>query len=239
MKDAAVAKAADMASRGTPAMEGPTSLADMIHGMHSDGDCHTSSTLLPAWFDEDRYRKSHVFFTRHALSILISWHVSLTLGFSLPNLLTALVFTGDSNTPAKALARYELTAQLLIEWHLGNIMTPGNKDKAFMSLQGVRGIHASVRKDMSAASTGTDPTVWMSQVRRCSRRFMGWVRFGRHVCCPLAQAHWRWRLLRLLFRLLTAAIRAPPPPPTAKSTTWGQCRLGSWARSRSTRRHLG
>ena len=141
---------------------GPTSLAELMKGLHHDGDCHSSSTVLPAWFDLARYQKSHAFFIKHALSILISWHVSLTLGFSLPNLLTALVFTGESNTPEKALARYELTAQLLIEWHVGDIMKAGTK--AFASLQGVRGIHANVRKDLAAASGGsTDPRVWMSQ----------------------------------------------------------------------------
>ena len=75
--------------------------------------------------------------------------MSLTIGFSLPNLLDALVFTGDSDTPAKALVRYMDTAKHLVDWHVGDVFNPTTA--AYKSVQAVRNFHASVRKDADKA----------------------------------------------------------------------------------------
>jgi hypothetical protein len=99
---------------------GPRSLADLDKGKTISGDCGNSPKSLPAWMmDEDskeRYTRVYKYFEHHAITLSISWHMSLTIGFSLPNLLGALVWTGDSDTPAKALERYMDTAKHLVEW---------------------------------------------------------------------------------------------------------------------------
>ena len=52
--------------------------------------------------DKQRYLRTRAFFHRHAVTLAVSWHCSLTMGFALPSLLDALVYTGDSNTPPTA-----------------------------------------------------------------------------------------------------------------------------------------
>ena len=75
----------------------------------------------PDWYDLDRFETVIPFFKQHAFTMTLMWHTSLVIGFSLNCLLEALVFTGDSGTPKKALARYMLTFERLIDWHSGNI----------------------------------------------------------------------------------------------------------------------
>ena len=77
------------------------------------------------------------FYEKNMFSIILAWHCSLTIGFSLPTLLSALVYTKNSNTKKKALKRYLNTGAHLASWHMGDIFDPTTK--AFTSLQFVRG----------------------------------------------------------------------------------------------------
>ena len=98
---------------------GPSSLADLKKGANVDGDDGSDPSTPPPWHDPAQYELVHTFFKDHLLTLVLMWHCSLTIGFSLPALLEALVFTGDSNTPKKALARYMLTFKALFDWHDG------------------------------------------------------------------------------------------------------------------------
>ena len=71
--------------------------------------------------DMDRFNAAQNFFEQHAMSLTVSWFCSLTIGFAIPTLLDALVFTTDSNSPEKALKRYLATAQHIFQWHQGDI----------------------------------------------------------------------------------------------------------------------
>ena len=60
------------------------------------------------------------------------------MGFSVADLLSALVFTGASSTPQSSLKRYLDTFKHLVFWHGGDIF---QQDAiAFQSVQGVRGL---------------------------------------------------------------------------------------------------
>ena len=109
------------------------------------------------------YAKTAPFFRRHALTLAISWHCSLVIGFALPALLDALVFTDDSSNPDKARARYNATFKHLIDWHLGDIFDPRNA--GFKSLQAVRNMHAGIRSALNTQLPGKCPDgkQWMSQ----------------------------------------------------------------------------
>jgi len=94
-----------------------------------------------------RCLRVHRFWEEHAAQLGLSWHCALVIGFSLPSLLGAIVFTGDSDTPQKCIKRYASTGKHLAMWHTGNIFDPA--DPAFTSLQTVRHMHSGVRDSMN------------------------------------------------------------------------------------------
>ena len=158
----APASSADAETPGKPIV-GPRSLADLKKGAQLDGDNGSDPTVPPDWLDLARFERTMPFFRRHAFTLTLMWHCSLTIGFSLPALvsarrqrgspapsaprhrpahaaaaphatgprvsltalvrlarrrgraqLEALVFTGASDSPQKALARYIRTFQRLV-----------------------------------------------------------------------------------------------------------------------------
>jgi len=136
---------------------GPTCLEDLKAGAGVNGDSRISPHTLPPWMDFARYHKAQRFFEEHAISLTMAWHCSLVMGFSLPSLLSALVFTQQSGTPAKSLQRYIRTFQHLTAWHLGNVFDPASK--SFASLQQVRQLHSGVRSAMDQHMPGK---TWIS-----------------------------------------------------------------------------
>eukprot|EP00041_Stephanoeca_diplocostata_P039901 m.1638108 g.1638108 ORF g.1638108 m.1638108 type:complete len:437 (+) comp26846_c0_seq1:238-1548(+) len=143
---------------------GPSTLADLHAGFKETGDCGTSNTVPPDWYDEARFLRVNAFFQQHAATLVVVWYCSLAIGFSLPALLGALVFTGNSSTPSECIKRYVATFQHLMDWHLGNIFDPTSK--AWKSVNAVRGMHEMVRTDINGTlPPGSCPGggVWMSQ----------------------------------------------------------------------------
>lgn len=110
----------------------------------------TSNTVPPDWYDEERFLRVNAFFRQHAATLVVCWYCSLTIGFSLPALLGALVFTGNSSTPPECVKRYTATFQHLMDWHLGNIFD--STSKAWKSVNAVRGMHEMVRTDINGIS---------------------------------------------------------------------------------------
>eukprot|EP00930_Biecheleria_cincta_P000985 TRINITY_DN102164_c0_g1_i1.p1 TRINITY_DN102164_c0_g1~~TRINITY_DN102164_c0_g1_i1.p1 ORF type:complete len:442 (+),score=74.45 TRINITY_DN102164_c0_g1_i1:147-1472(+) len=175
---------------------GPTCLEDLKEGAGVNGDSGISPLTVPPWMDFARYHKVQRFFEEHAISLMMAWHCSLVMGFSLPSLLSALVFTQQSGTPAKSLQRYMRTFQHLTAWHLGNVFDPASK--AFASLQQVRQLHSGVRSAMDQHMPGT---TWISMYdMACVQSgFMGAItilpnKFGIHASNELLEDYvFFWR----------------------------------------------
>lgn len=133
-------------------LDGPTSLDDLRQGADVDGDSGISPLTLPQWMDFGRYDRGRAFFREHTFSLVMAWHSSLIIGFSLPELLAALVFTGASDTPEESLKRYVRTFQHLAHWHLGNVFDPASP--AFTAVHQVRTLHHGVRGAMEKKMPG-------------------------------------------------------------------------------------
>jgi hypothetical protein len=131
---------------GSVQLDTPKSLEDLHRGVVVDGDSNISPLQLPPWLDMGRCLRVHRFFEEHSMSLGIFWHCALVIGFSLPSLLEALVYTHATDTPATSLKRYMRTAQHLAAWHTGNIFDPASA--AFASIQTVRQTHKGVRGSM-------------------------------------------------------------------------------------------
>lgn len=170
-------------------MAAPKSLADLKKGASTDGDCGSDPTIPPPWLDLERLARTEVFLKKHAFTMALIWHCSLTIGFSLNSLLEALVFTGKSNTPQKSIARYTATFQRLLDWHMGNVFD--SSTKAFSSVQDVRHMHAGVRMSMDQAHfKQSDKWITMYDMAVVQTGFMGALatigdKFGLH--CPAEQ----------------------------------------------------
>jgi len=131
---------------GSVELDTPKSLEDLQRGAVVDGDSNISPLQLPPWLDMGRCLRVNRFFEEHAMPLFLLWHCALVIGFSLPSLLGALVFTHASDNPEASLKRYTRTGQHLAAWHMGNIFDPASP--AFASVQSVRQMHRGVRDSM-------------------------------------------------------------------------------------------
>eukprot|EP00929_Paragymnodinium_shiwhaense_P086687 TRINITY_DN47153_c0_g1_i1.p1 TRINITY_DN47153_c0_g1~~TRINITY_DN47153_c0_g1_i1.p1 ORF type:complete len:429 (+),score=63.16 TRINITY_DN47153_c0_g1_i1:72-1358(+) len=162
-----------------PQPVGPHSLQDIKAGKDTDGDTGHSPLQMPPWLDMERYLRVRRFFMENAMSLVLAWHCSLVIGFSLPPLLAALVFTHASDTAKESLERYARTFAHLARWHTGNIFDPASE--AFKSVNQVRSLHAGVRHKMETKMPGfkaitmydmaTVQTGFMGAITRYSTRF--------------------------------------------------------------------
>lgn len=144
---------------------------------------HSYATLSTT--TKHRCDRGRAFFTKHSFQLVLAWHSSITIGFSLNNLLTALVFTNNSGTPKKALARYVRTFAFLAEWHLGDVWDAASPSDAYSSVATVRSLHRAVRSAMDKSMPGKR---WMTMydMALVQTGFMGAITiepsgFGLHV----------------------------------------------------------
>ena len=126
----------------------PTCLADLRKGRDVCGDSHHPAGEKPPWLTPEIYNPARIkqFFDDNMFSIVFAWHVSLVVGFNLPELLEPLVYTGNSSTPKKSLERYANTGKFLMQWHEGDVFDATTD--AFKATQSVRTFHAAVRSRM-------------------------------------------------------------------------------------------
>lgn len=100
----------------------------------------------PEWFNEDRFQRGQQFFRKHLAAHLLALYCSLLSGLGVVNLLVALIFTGQSDTPSKAYARYLRTYFHICWWVYGNIWDKENN--AYKSISNVRNLHHGVSQAM-------------------------------------------------------------------------------------------
>jgi hypothetical protein len=163
----------------------PRCLSDLQRGARVCGDCGSDPTARPAWatralYDPDALK---AWFEAHLFSLVLAWHCSLVLGFNLPGLLAPLVYTRESDTPAKALARYLATFGHLAGWHTGGDLFDA-ASPAYASVATVRTFHAAVRRNMNRDEprAPADPA-WISAYN------MGCVQSGFCGAVTLVPAH--------------------------------------------------
>ena len=97
----------------------PRCLDDLKKGARVCGDSGSDPAERPAWATRALYDPAVIksWFDDNLFSLVLAWHCSLVLGFNLPGLLAPLVYTHESDTPKKALARYLATFRHLATWH--------------------------------------------------------------------------------------------------------------------------
>ena len=120
-------------------------LSYLEDGKLIDGDSEAPHAF-PVDFDMDKFHRGRHFFRDNVFSCSITMFFSLIIGMSIPEFLEALVFTGETNSPQKAMERYLMTHKHILYWHYGNIMEFGST--AYNSIKTVRAMHAHVRSKM-------------------------------------------------------------------------------------------
>ena len=153
-------------------------------GRYQHGDSGLSPELPPD-FDIMKFNRGRHFFKENIYSCTKAMFFSLIIGMSIPEFLEALIFTEETNTPAKALKRYLYTYSHVLKWHYGNVWD--KTSTAHKSILLVRSMHDKVRNKMHAAHSDRNRQ-FLSQYDMgvVLSGFMGGVimypRFGGIIC---------------------------------------------------------
>lgn len=124
-------------------------LRDLEDGKYICGDSE-KPLLPPDDFDMRKFERGRQFFRDHIFGCINAMFFSLIIGMSVPELLNALVFTGESSTPQKAQKRYLQTFRHVALWHYGNVWD--EYSEAHKSIVKVRNMHKKVRVQMEEHS---------------------------------------------------------------------------------------
>ena len=131
-------------------------LDDLTRGIDDIGDSESSPSVPPEWLDKNKFHRGQLFFQRHILGMINILYQHLIIGFNLQNLLEPLIYTHQSNTPAKALKRYLQTLHHLLLWHTGDVWKPGTL--ASQSIHNVRNMHNKVANEMNSKEKSHERT---------------------------------------------------------------------------------
>ncbi len=137
-------------------------LEQLKRGRYVPGDSGASMERVPDWMDRDRFRRGRLFFLEHCGAISVGFHLALAAGFTVNSVLTPLIFTGKSNTPAKALTRYLRTWRHIVLWHVGDVWDAPH-GAAHLSIRQVRDGHRRVGERMRQGKKPEDGTMYVSQ----------------------------------------------------------------------------
>ncbi|XP_035827730.1 uncharacterized protein LOC101846682 [Aplysia californica] len=160
------------------------SIAYLEDGKYVNGDSGEPHTI-PDAFDKDKFHRGRRFFKDNLYSCTMGMFFSLIIGMSIPEFLEALIFTGESDTPKKAIRRYVMTYNHVLKWHYGNVWEENSAAKN--SILFVRSMHEKVRSKMHLG-LGTKHKKFLSQYDMgvVLSGFMGCIimypRFGGIVC---------------------------------------------------------
>ncbi|XP_054264017.1 uncharacterized protein LOC128987248 [Macrosteles quadrilineatus] len=121
--------------------------------------------LLPAWYNEEKFRRGQKYFYDNYFSLFVSKLSGLLVVLAVPSILKVLVLTGQSSHPLSAFRRYLDTISHMLEWYDGDLTNPNSR--ASKSLLGVRGRHCHATRRASKAGYG-----------QISQRDMALTQFG-------------------------------------------------------------
>lgn len=158
-------------------------LEDLESGATEACDESSAQDDRPAWLDIEKFKRGQQFFQKHIVVATLAMHCSLVVGFSLVNLLNALVFTQKSNTPGKAMKRYLDTFLHIYKWHTGDVWNNPD-DPAYQSLRHVREMHHKVAENLREQTEGHKRD---TSVKAVHRKFESNVKSAHHSEVYLSQ----------------------------------------------------
>lgn len=113
----------------------PKTLDDLRQGENLIGDqfAEMDRPLKPVWFIEEKFLRGQQFFRNYVLSVVIAYFMSLLIGFVVPPLAEAVIFTSRSAGPENSRKRYMSTMAHIYTWHMYDIFDP--MTRGYASLQ--------------------------------------------------------------------------------------------------------
>lgn len=96
--------------------------------------------LLPAWYDEQKFRRGQYYFHANYYAMFVSKLSGLLGVLAIHSILRVLIMTGQSSHCLSAFKRYLDTLSHMVEWYEGDLRNPNSK--ACKSLLTVRGRHS-------------------------------------------------------------------------------------------------
>ncbi|XP_055612222.1 uncharacterized protein LOC129758669 [Uranotaenia lowii] len=130
---------------------------------------------LPAWFDEEKFKRGQKYFRDNRFGMMLSNMCGLISLLSDPKGLNLLHNTGKSSTPETARKRYISTTLHMLSWYEIDL-TPGSK--SWLSLQRVRKMHLSASNSSSKTEVGC---INQMEVSFTTFGFMGYALIRPHL----------------------------------------------------------
>lgn len=106
---------------------------------------------LPDWFDEDRFRRGQLYFSRHYYSLFVGKLAGLLVILAVPSILRVLVKTRRSSSPLDAFGRYLSTLTHMLNWYEDQEFLR-NTSRGQKSVTAVRGLHCAAARSSGGIS---------------------------------------------------------------------------------------
>lgn len=130
----------------------PKTLEDLQRGKTVFGNSFAADPnrpFKPVWLNEEKFIKGQEFFKRFVLSVCVGFFMALLVGFAVPPLAEAVLFTNNSTGAEKSRKRYLATLAHIYSWHISDIFDPTSK--GYASLKMVRNYHDLARARLQQA----------------------------------------------------------------------------------------
>ncbi|KAK7022847.1 hypothetical protein SK128_008422 [Halocaridina rubra] len=113
----------------------------LLEGHNVPGDC-SNPPEPPPWFDKQLFDRGREFYRKYLFSLSFCDLVTLILMFSVDKGLKPLMYTGQSDTPQKALKRYFSTFLHILSWYKGDVWNP--EDPSHKDIMKIRSVHNKI-----------------------------------------------------------------------------------------------
>ncbi|XP_066973780.1 uncharacterized protein [Macrobrachium rosenbergii] len=119
----------------------------LVEGMNEPGESGNPPEP-PSWLDRELFDRGREFYRRYLSSVCFSNLLSLVFMMAPKRGLAPLIYTGQSDTPMKALKRYYSTLMHVVTWYTGDVWDP--EDDAHKDVMSIRSIHGKVARQCNA-----------------------------------------------------------------------------------------
>ncbi|PSN45375.1 hypothetical protein C0J52_07532 [Blattella germanica] len=127
----------------------PEYFLTLAEGLQEYGDTQSSLETKPEWFDPIRHYIGRQVSIKYSFGLQLAVILNLMLVYNIPEALSALIYSGKTDTPFKAFKRYLSTMMRVRSWYLDDVWD--SQTEGYKNMRVVRALHENMRNRMYAA----------------------------------------------------------------------------------------